>query len=128
MKKKEENRIGKIKAVMFVPYTHYSGLARDLRQAEEKLLDLTGYKIKVVKRAAMKLDDLLHKSNPWQGLDCNRELCLLCKTKETTKKNKEQECSKRSLVYEIWCPDCEREKEERVKRESGEDGKLMRGP
>ena len=42
MKKKEENRIGKIKAVMFVPYTHHSELARDLRQAEEKLLDLTG--------------------------------------------------------------------------------------
>ena len=42
VKKKEENRIGKIKAVMFVPYTHHSELARDLRQAEEKLLDLTG--------------------------------------------------------------------------------------
>ena len=36
MKKKEDNRIGKIKAVMFVPYTHHSELAIDLRQAEEK--------------------------------------------------------------------------------------------
>ena len=42
----------------------------------------------------MKLEDLLHKFNPWQGLDCNRELCLLCKTKETTGKNKGQECTK----------------------------------
>ena len=73
----------------------------------------------------MKLEDLLHKSNPWQGLDCNRELCLLCKTKETTGKNKGQECTKRLLVYEFWCLDCEREEEERVKRESGEDEKLM---
>ena len=35
--------------------------------AEEKLGELTGYKLKVVERAGMKLEDLLRKSDPWQG-------------------------------------------------------------
>ena len=67
---------------MFVPYTLYSEVAKELREAEEKLESMTGYRLKVVERAGAKLEDLLHTSYPWRGKDCGRELCMLCSTKE----------------------------------------------
>ena len=123
-KKKNVQSSGKVKAVMFTPYTHQSELAKELRQAETKLEELTGYKLKVVERAGMRLEDLIRKSDPWEGIDCYREACLLCKTKEKTDKNRSQECTKRSLVYEIWCMDCEKMEEERIKGEAGENKEL----
>ena len=65
----------------FVPYTAGSELARRMRDAEEKLLEMTGYKMKIVERAGLKLEDILHKADPWQGLDCGRARCMLCLTK-----------------------------------------------
>ena len=100
---KEERKEEKnVKAVLFAPYTRNSALAMKLREAEERLATLTGYKLKVVERAGTKLEDILTKSNPWQGIDCGRKLCLLCETKEKTGKNKGQDCHKRSCVYKIW--------------------------
>ena len=65
---KEEGKEAKaVKAVMFVAYTPYSELAKRLRKAEEKLQEMTGYKLKIVERAGMKIEDLLHTSNPWRG-------------------------------------------------------------
>ena len=62
----------KTNSVMFVPYTNGSVLAKRLREAEENLLTSTGYKLKIVERGGTKLEDLLHKSDPWQGQDCER--------------------------------------------------------
>ena len=80
------------KAVMFVPYTWNSGLAKELRAAEEELFKLTGYKIKIIERSGTTLEELLHKSDPWQGIDCERHNCLLCHTKILTGKYKNQDC------------------------------------
>ena len=102
---------------MFVPYTPYSELAKKLREAEEKLESLTGYRLKVVERAGAKLEDLLHTNNPWRGKDCGRELCMLCYTKEKTGKLKKQYCKKRSLVYKIWCLECQEIYGEREEKE-----------
>ena len=99
-------------AVIFVPFTTHNALAKSMREAEEKLGELTGYKLKVVERAGTKLEDILHKSDPWQGMDCGRRSCLLCTTKSKTGKNTGQDCFKRSCVYEIWCMKCY-EKEEK---------------
>ena len=93
-------------AVIFVPFTTHNALAKSMREAEEKLGKLTGYKLKVVERAGTKLDDILHKSDPLQGIDCRRRSCLLCTTKSKTGKNSSQDCYKRSCVYEIWCMKC----------------------
>ena len=98
----------KAKAVFFIPYTHNSLLAKQLRESEAKLYELTGYKLKIVERAGVKLEDLLRKSDPWQGMDCLRIKCLHCKTKEHYKPARTQSCSKRNLVYEIWCLECEK--------------------
>ena len=95
VERKEEK---KVKAVLFSPYTKNSALAMKLREAEEKLATLTGYKLKIVERAGTKLEDLLTKSKAWQGIDCGRKLCLLCETKEKTGKNKGQDCHKRMYM------------------------------
>ena len=54
-----------IKAVMFIPFTTGSKLANNLREAAEKLGSMTGYRLKLLEKAADKLADLLTKSNPW---------------------------------------------------------------
>ena len=97
----------KIKAVMFIPYTHGSKLAKQLREIEMKMEEITGYRMKIEERGGRRLCDLLHKSNPWEGKDCERQKCLPCETKQRTEKNGNQSCSKRSAVYETWCVNCE---------------------
>ena len=57
----------KVKAVMFVPFTKHSELANRLRDNEEKMESMSGYRMKVVERGGSKLVDLLHKANPWAG-------------------------------------------------------------
>ena len=53
------------KAALFVRYTKNSEFAGQVREMINKLKVWTGIGIKVVKRAGDKLQDLLHKSNPW---------------------------------------------------------------
>ena len=71
----------RIKSVIYVQHTRGSNLAKALREEEEAMDKLTGYKLKVVERAGDSLDGLLHRSNPWSGADCAREKCILCETK-----------------------------------------------
>ena len=114
VEKKEDEKEVKTVAVMFVPYTKESELARQLRQAECELGAQTGVEIKIVERAGVKLVDMLHKADPWKGMDCGREQCFLCSTKQKTGKRKEQDCTKRSIVYENWCITCEKREMQRV--------------
>ena len=61
--KKGDKRV-EVKAVMFVPFTTGSKLAKEIREAEEKLGGMTGYRLKVVEKSGNKLEDLLTRSNP----------------------------------------------------------------
>ena len=101
-------------AVMFVPYTEGGELARRLREVEMEQEKASGFRIKIVERSGMRLVDMLHRANPWQGQDCKRPKCLLCKTKIATEKNMEQDCTKRCIVYETWCLTCERRDREKI--------------
>ena len=103
-----------VKSVMFVPFTKNGELARQLRENEESLFNLTGTRIKIVERAGVKLQDLLTTSNPWKGADCGRQNCILCLTKQITNKNLTQECTRRSLVYETKCLTCEQEETRKI--------------
>ena len=58
------------KAVIFVPYTPNSELAKELRKVEEVMERLSGMKMKVVEKAGIQLKRILVKSNPWAGTDC----------------------------------------------------------
>ena len=111
---------------MFVPYTVNSQLTKQLRNAEDQLDKLTGYRLKIVERAGAKLEDLLTRSDPWAGMECGRKMCLLCKTKEHTNKNRAQDCTKRSCVYEMWCGVCKDREEKCLEEESLEKDEMRK--
>ena len=116
--KKEENLDEvRIASVMFVPFTVGGELLRRLKEAENEMAKQTGIKIKMVEKVGVKLVDILHKSDPWQGMDCGRTKCLLCKTKSETEKNVRQDCTQRNIVYETWCRNCEENEIKRISEE-----------
>ena len=99
---------------MFVPFTPGSELARLLRENEEKLVKLTGCKVKIVERTGIKIQELLTKSNPWKGHDCERQNCLLCFTKLRTEKRTTQDCHQRNVVYQTTCLDCQEREHDKI--------------
>ena len=56
-----------VKSVMFVPYTAHSELATRLRESEERLEVMTGFRLKIGEKVGMKLVDVLHKADPTVG-------------------------------------------------------------
>ena len=99
---------------MFVPYTHGSELAKKLRENENNINKLTKNRIKIIERTGTKLQDLLTRSDPWKGSDCQRQNCLLCFTKNRTEKLKTQDCHKRNIVYETRCITCQENEQDRI--------------
>ena len=57
----------KVKAVIFVPQTKGSKLAKSLREKELEMEKLSGWRFKIVERAGEKLENIFHQSNPWSG-------------------------------------------------------------
>ena len=113
-KRNKKEQESKIKSVMFVPFTPGSQLAKQLRENEEKLEKLTNTRIKIVERTGTKIQDLLTRSNPWKGHDCERQNCLLCYTKLRTEQNTSQDCHQRNVVYQTRCLDCENKEQEKI--------------
>ena len=66
----------------------------------------TGIGLKIVERAGDKLQDLLHKSDPWDDQDCLRKDCPTCRTSMNDEKSPYKNCKKRSVTYETWCITC----------------------
>ena len=60
----EKGEEKKVKAVMFIPYTAHSELATRMRDNEEKMQEMIGYRMKIVEKGGTKLVDILHKANP----------------------------------------------------------------
>ena len=54
-------------AVLFVPFTNGSGLAKKIRETVQQLKPFTKIHLKVVERAGRKVIDTLHRSNPWEN-------------------------------------------------------------
>ena len=123
---KDENRKEMdVTSVLFVPHTTNSNLAKEIREREEDLKEITGSRVKVVERAGMKLQDILVK-DPWKGADCGRPNCLPCTTKMLTEKGKRKDCSKRNLVYEIWCISCDEKAERKIEEMYENDHELIK--
>ena len=82
-----------------------------MRQYETAEKKISGWFFKVVERGGDSLVDLIHKSDPWAGEDCERDQCKPCWTKIRLGKFKSQDCTKRNCIYETWCISCwERDK------------------
>ena len=103
-----------VKSVMFVPHTRKSELANILREKEEKLVEVTGNKVKIVERAGNKLENILAGKDPWKGKDCERKNCFICNTKVLTGKDLNKDCTKKNIIYEIRCLTCEKIELEKI--------------
>ena len=84
-----------IQGVMFIAHTEGSELAKRVRRKLENFEEISRIRVKIVERVGSKLEDLLHKSNPWDNLPCERADCELCKGGEEKQWGK---CKKRNLV------------------------------
>ena len=111
----------KTTSVIFVPHTENSELAKQLKEGDKKIRDITGNKIKVVERCGVKLKDLLTGKDPWKGKDCGRENCFICATKLLTGKNLTSDCTSRNVVYEIKCITCEKAELARIVGKTSEE-------
>ena len=116
IEKSKNKKAPETKTAIFVPQTANSLLAKMLRQEEAHLEKVTGYRVKYVEKSGQNIGNMLVSSNPWSGLDCGRQGCLLCETKVKTGQNLTQNCSKRNLTYQTWCNSC-KEKDEEGKSE-----------
>ena len=112
-----------IKSVMFIPYTAHSELATRMRENEEMMKEMTGYRIKIVEKTGVKLVDMLHRANPWAGEECGRNRCLLCETKKREVKKNSQDCHKRNCVYQTYCRTCTERQDRQIEEKFKEMGK-----
>ena len=76
-RKKKRNRgkmeiegMNKIMSVLFVQHTPKSELAKRIRDKLETLEKLGSLKLKVVEKTGKKIEEILHKSDPWSNRDC----------------------------------------------------------
>ena len=113
-KKPKNNTNYNIKSVMFVPHTTNSGLAKVLREKEETIENVTGDRIKIVERSGRRLEDILSSKDPWKGQDCGRPNCFICSTKSITGKDRNKDCTKKNVLYEIKCLTCEKKEHTRI--------------
>ena len=100
-----------IRSLLFVPRTKGGELAKRLRREEEKISEMTGYKIKIVERSGGQVRRILCSKNPWAGSHCQREKCMVC-----NQEGGGGECKRRSVVYMTTCTTCKK------KGEGGEEG------
>ena len=94
------------KAVLIVQNTKDSVLANQIIDMIQKLKPWTGINLKVEERAGDKIQDLLHKNNPWEDQDCERKSCHLCISSTKSDESVLKSCTKRSIIYETWCETC----------------------
>ena len=99
-------------SVLFVEQTRKGELAANLRQVGQRLQELTGFHIKVVERGGSKLSQLLANTSPWAVGNCGRQGCVTCEQGG----DKLPPCTKRSILYESTCLDCNPPGERRVQK------------
>ena len=73
-----------------------------LKEVESRLSGMLGFRTKIVERGGTSLKDLLPNTNPWAGTSCGRTDCVTCNQGV----EEIPDCTKRSLVYENICLDC----------------------
>ena len=94
------------KSIMFVQHTPNSELAKCLRKVVNDLRPWTNIGIKIVERAGERIEDILHKSDPWEKKDCGRKDCAPCISSSESDKLPYKNFTKRSVVYRTWCETC----------------------
>ena len=65
-------------AVMFVDQAAGGLLAKCLQRAEDKVVEMVGYRVRMVEPSGTQLCRLLPCTNPWSGKHCGRAACYMC--------------------------------------------------
>ena len=76
--------------------------------------------IKVMEQAGERIQDVLHKSNPWEGMHCGKKGRLPCSSFSKDEKLRYKDCTKRSVVYKTWCQTCRQKYEKENEKEDSE--------
>ena len=90
------------KTVLFVEYSKGGELAARLREVMKRLAPLIGFGVKIVERAGRSLRSCFPLTSLWDGAQCGRSECITCNQGG----EKLPPCTRRSLVYENVCKDC----------------------
>ena len=121
--KEDEDTVEKKKkyqTVVFVEHSKHSELIKRMRKKLQKIEEVGRIKVKLVERVGEKIVDILHKSDPWKNLDCQRPECWSCQSAENEfgKGN----CYRRNITYETYCLTCQEniEKERKEKEDEKE--------
>ena len=90
------------KTVVFVPNTKGGMLVRKLRERENILGGLTGFRVKFQEAGGSKLASLF-STDLSKGAHCGRSPCPPCDTNEAGKR---PNCRSRNVIYESACTTC----------------------
>ena len=94
--------------VMFVPNTRYGILLKKLKDKEEILSRLCGFRVKYTEAAGTQLGKLFSQ-DLGKGKHCGREVCPPC---DNSEEGKRQNCRTRSILYETYCSLCNSDKKD----------------
>ena len=86
--------------VVFVPSTKGSLLIKSLREDEDKMEELTGFRVKYQEAGGSVLSNAFNK-NLGAGKECGRKECPVCNQAEAG-----ADCKTRNVVYESKCKLC----------------------
>ena len=102
-REKIEDETEVVRGVFFVPHTENSELAKRIRDKLKAFEEISCIRVKLVERTGEKITEILHKSNPWEAVNCGRDDCAFCKSSNEKLIGK---CKKRNVVYETECLIC----------------------
>ena len=74
-----------------------------LKKEVQKVIDASGFKVRVVERAGVPLKSLLQRSDVEPQLDCLDKQCPVCLT------SRKGLCRMEGVGYKIWCVPCKEE-------------------
>ena len=94
---------------MFVDQTVGGGLTKRLKEIEDRMTDITGFRVKISEMGGTQLSQLLPNTNPWAGSKCSRETCHTCNQGD----ERLQDCFRRNILYESTCTVCEKREREK---------------
>ena len=89
-------------SVMFVEQTVGGVLAKRLKEVEDRLAAITGYRVRITETSGSQLCRILPNTNPWGQGDCERVECYTC----SQSGERLEDCKKRNILYESVCLVC----------------------
>ena len=112
----------KYKSILFVPPTPGGELLRELKDREQELNKNNEFRIKIVEKGGMKVEEIMVNKNPFKTEKCTEKWCPLCSGKYG---NIKIACNTSNTGYRWICKTCQ-QKKNKVKVYEGETSRSIR--